>query len=127
MTQVLVGVFGSFEQADQAVASLVRAGIARSEMEVHSTERGSKEPVMDLGAGQPAKREDERVGGKIAHFFSNLFGSDAQPAEVGHYQEAVRRGGAILTVTVLDESKSGRPDSNCGRPQNGIRSGAGDC
>jgi uncharacterized protein (TIGR02271 family) len=46
--------------------------------------------------------------GRVEHFFKNLFGDDDRPEEVGHYQEAVRRGGALLSVEVLDESASER-------------------
>jgi uncharacterized protein (TIGR02271 family) len=104
MTQVLVGVFDSFEQADQAITHLTQAGIARSEMEIHATERGSEEPTSGVATEQAVEHENEGMGSKIGRFFGNLFGGDEQPAEVGHYQEAVRRGGAVLTVTVLDET-----------------------
>jgi len=36
-----------------------------------------------------------------------MFGADDRPDEVGDYQEAVRRGGALLTVTVVDEAHVG--------------------
>lgn len=37
MSQILVGVFNSFEEADQAVMRLEQSGIARSDMEVHAS------------------------------------------------------------------------------------------
>ncbi|MDR5798031.1 YsnF/AvaK domain-containing protein [Caballeronia sp. LZ008] len=39
----------------------------------------------------------------IEHFFKRLFGGSDEPEEVGHYHEAVRRGGALLSVDVSDE------------------------
>jgi uncharacterized protein (TIGR02271 family) len=40
----------------------------------------------------------------VENFFSNLFGS-SDVDNAGHYAEAVRRGGAVVTVNVHDESK----------------------
>jgi uncharacterized protein (TIGR02271 family) len=42
---------------------------------------------------------------RIEHFFKDLFGDDDVPEEAGHYREAVRRGGAVLSVDVADESR----------------------
>lgn len=105
MSEVLVGVFDSFEQADRAIEKLTQSGIDRSHMEVHANGRISDPLVEDPAVEQPALHTDEGPARKIARFFSNLFGNDEQPEEVGHYQEAVRRGGAVLTVTVLDEAQ----------------------
>lgn len=41
---------------------------------------------------------------RIEHFFKRLFGDDDRPEEVGHYQEAVRRGGVLLSVDVADDT-----------------------
>jgi uncharacterized protein (TIGR02271 family) len=105
MSQVLVGVFDSFEQADQALEQLTQTGIARSNMEVHAQNRASAVPAEDLHIEQPGEPTEESASYKIGHFFGKLFGGGEQPAEVGHYQEAVRRGGAVLTVTVIDEAQ----------------------
>ncbi|MBV0881564.1 YsnF/AvaK domain-containing protein [Noviherbaspirillum sp. L7-7A] len=40
----------------------------------------------------------------VENFFSNLFGG-SNSDDAGHYTEAVRRGGAVVTVTVEDETK----------------------
>ncbi|MFL9915924.1 YsnF/AvaK domain-containing protein [Paraburkholderia fungorum] len=105
MSQVLVGVFDSFEQADQALEQLTQTGIARSNMEVHANNRTTAVPAEDLRIEQPGEHTEESASYKIGHFFGKLFGGGEQPAEVGHYQEAVRRGGAVLTVTVVDEAQ----------------------
>jgi uncharacterized protein (TIGR02271 family) len=106
MSQILVGVFDSFEQAEQAVTRLTQGGIPRRDMEVHtndSTQGNAERPVVDDVA---PSHDAGNVGvfGKIEHFFSNMFGGDESRADVGHYQEAVRRGGALLTVNVADET-----------------------
>lgn len=105
MTQVLVGVFDSFADANQAIAALTEDGIAREDMELHSSERKSETLAEGTDTGLPVQHAPEGAETGIAGFFRRLFGNDEQPAEVGHYQEAVRRGGAILTVTVVDEAQ----------------------
>ncbi|AME27239.1 MULTISPECIES: YsnF/AvaK domain-containing protein [Burkholderiaceae] len=117
MSQVLVGVFNSFDEADQAVVRLEQSGIARSDMEVHASNLAG-DTTGTSGSGtlgatdhqvvsdRTVPNDGEGVGviAKIEHFFGNMFGGDEHPEEVGHYKEAVRRGGALLTVTVVDEA-----------------------
>ncbi|KAA0997455.1 DUF2382 domain-containing protein [Paraburkholderia panacisoli] len=103
MSQVLVGVFDSFEQADQALEQLTQTGIARSNMEVHANNQTAHELTEETRVERSAAHTEESASYKIGRFFGHLFGGGEHPAEVGHYQEAVRRGGAILTVIVLDE------------------------
>jgi uncharacterized protein (TIGR02271 family) len=105
MSQVLVGVFDSVEQAGQAQERLTQTGIARSAMEVHANSQTSAGPLEDSRVEEPTVHAEESASYKIGHFFGKLFGGGEQPAEVGHYQEAVRRGGAVLTVTVIDEAQ----------------------
>ncbi|WP_250495002.1 YsnF/AvaK domain-containing protein [Caballeronia sp. GAWG1-1] len=118
MSQILVGVFNSFEEADQAVMRLEQSGIARSDMEVHASSLAGDKTGTPASSGtlsatdrqavsdRTITNDGEGVGviAKIEHFFSNVFGGDERPEEVGHYKEAVRRGGALLTVTVVDEA-----------------------
>ncbi|CAB3806597.1 YsnF/AvaK domain-containing protein [Pararobbsia alpina] len=108
MTQVIVGVFDSFEEADGAVSRLVQGGLRRDDMEVHANDQLGAAGERTVDADKPAaSTASEEVGvfGKVERFFSNMFGSDDRPEEVGHYQEAVRRGGALLTVSVTDEAQ----------------------
>jgi uncharacterized protein (TIGR02271 family) len=105
MSQVLVGVFESYEQADYAQEHLAETGIARSAMEVHSDNRTNAETSADSGVVESPPRAEESAAYRIGHFFGKLFGGGEHPAEVGHYQEALRRGGAVLTVTVVDEAQ----------------------
>lgn len=108
MNQTIVGVFDTFQEANTAVEDLVQAGVARSSIDVHAQSMGTD--VMDtsdsVGLGsQPSDRQDEGVMARIEQFFQNLFGGDDRPQEVMHYQEAVRRGGALLTVDVVDDTQ----------------------
>lgn len=108
MTQTIVGVFDTFQEANNAVEDLVQAGIARSSIDVHAQNAtrdtmGTSDSTT-LGS-QPVDRQDEGVMARVEQFFENLFGGDDRPQEVMHYQEAVRRGGALLTVDVVDDTQ----------------------
>jgi hypothetical protein len=54
----------------------------------------------------PVFKATEEVGvfAEIEQFFGNMFGGDDRPEEVGHYQGAVHRCGALHAVTVIDEA-----------------------
>jgi uncharacterized protein (TIGR02271 family) len=107
MTQVIAGVFDSFQEAESAASRLVQDGLSRADMEVHANDQaaavGERTVVADEPAAPPSTGE-VGVFGRIEHFFGNMFGGADRPEEVGHYQEAVRRGGALLTVTVASEA-----------------------
>jgi len=103
MSQVLVGLFDSFEQAEHAIVRLTQAGIPRSDMEIHANGQTDDALAVDAPVEQQPAPTAEGSSSKIGRFFTNLFGGDEPPVEVGHYQEAVRRGGAVLTVTAHDE------------------------
>ncbi|BCQ29068.1 DUF2382 domain-containing protein (plasmid) [Caballeronia sp. NK8] len=109
MSQVIVGVFDSFQEAETAVSRLVESGLNRNDMDVHATGQAgaSSDPARPGAEMSTATTDETGVFGKIEHFFSNMFGADDRPDDVGHYQEAVRRGGALLTVTAADEADVG--------------------
>lgn len=100
MGQTIVGVFESFERANDVADRLADAGIPRSQVHVHARE-GDTAYAPDAGADEPHRGFVE----SIQDFFSNLFGDDDRREEVGHYSEAVRRGGALLSVDVQDEAE----------------------
>jgi uncharacterized protein (TIGR02271 family) len=110
MAQTLVGVFDSFGDAEAAAQRLEADGIPSSDVRIHARDDlASSDPSVSGGSTRPvvANRAAAEEGGtmeRIEHFFKNLFGSDDAPEEAGHYREAVRRGGALLTVDVADES-----------------------
>ncbi|ANN76345.1 YsnF/AvaK domain-containing protein [Bordetella flabilis] len=100
MAQNIVGVFDSFERANDVVERLVDAGISRSDVRVHARD-GNAAYEADTETGEPDRGFIENV----QHFFKNLFGEEDHREEVGHYSEAVRRGGALLSVEVQDETQ----------------------
>lgn len=110
MAQTIIGVFDSFADAERAQNRLESEGIARADMQVHSSTTGDANTL----SGDPTTRtvtndiDDGRVHdgpvSGIEHFFKRLFGGSDEPEEIGHYQEAVRRGGALLSVEVADET-----------------------
>lgn len=114
MAQTIVGIFDSFADADVAKERLIQDGISRSDIQTHEEDRAA-----DTSLGAPLAGDDTRVvttpghAGDTGHgmmagverFFANLFGSDERPDEVGHYHEAVRRGGVLLSVDVRDDAQ----------------------
>jgi len=110
MNQTVVGVFNSHEAAERAAEELSRQGIERSAMQIKATESGretsSTTPsgsTSSSSATSSTSGEDTGVMASIRHFFAELFG-DEDDDHAGHYAEAVRRGGAVLTVEA-DESR----------------------
>ncbi|SAL88056.1 Stress response protein YsnF [Caballeronia arvi] len=110
MAQTIIGVFDSFADAERAQSRLESEGIARADMEVHRSTTGDANTVSgdrttrsvtdDTGEDRV---HDGPVSG-IEHFFKRLFGGSDEPEEIGHYHEAVRRGGVLLSVEVADET-----------------------
>jgi uncharacterized protein (TIGR02271 family) len=110
MVQTVIGVFNSFEDAERARSRLESEGISRSDIEVHSSGPRDGLGLSGDATARSATRETDAdrphegpLGG-IEHFFKRLFGSSDEPEEVGNYHEAVRRGGALLSVDVDDET-----------------------
>lgn len=91
MSTTLVGVFDAYDEAQEASRKLEDAGIGRQSIRVES---GST-----TTAAAPA--EDRRG------FFAKLFGLGDDDENVGHYSEAVRRGNAVVTVSLDDETRIG--------------------
>lgn len=119
MTQTIVGVFDSFQDAEAAKRRLVDEGIPASTIQVHSRDAGTEsaatggitddvatrrddESSLNSSMATPSSPAHEGIMDRVEHFFSNLFGSNEHPEEVGHYHEAIRRGGALLAVDVAE-------------------------
>ena len=104
MTQSIVGLFNSFTEANSAKQKLVQQGFSANDIVVSAHEGDM--PATNTSA-QISSSQSGSSGGFMAgveNFFSSLFGgSDSDDA--GHYTEAVRRGGAVVTVTVADDTK----------------------
>ena len=103
--QTVIGVFDSIDEAQSARESLLNSGFEASELRVQSSsemeQRGNSSSTMTNPAG---KDQDEGFMAGVGRFFHNLFGSD-DTEQAGHYSEAVRRGSAVLTVTLADDSR----------------------
>jgi hypothetical protein len=114
MTQTIVGLFDSVSEAQSALDRLALEGIAHTDMHLHAQDESSgremsDEPLRNGGTATRTLAADTAEGapheGGIVHFFKRLFGNDDAPAAVGHYRESVRRGHALLTVDVVDDSR----------------------
>ncbi|AME27307.1 YsnF/AvaK domain-containing protein [Burkholderia sp. PAMC 26561] len=116
MAQTLIGLFNTFEDARSAADRLTQEGIPRTDVNVHANDDalqandgtlsaadngGTRTVVGDHAAGDV----HEHSTGGIAGFFKRLFGDDEAPEEVGHYHESLRRGHALLSVDVHDETR----------------------
>ncbi|WP_248323599.1 MULTISPECIES: YsnF/AvaK domain-containing protein [unclassified Caballeronia] len=112
MTQTIIGVFNTLQDAELAQTRLEAEGIARADMSVHSNDAGSSmttgAATSDVATDRPVGDAHEGAMGRIEHFFKNLFGDNDRPEEIGHYQEAVRRGSALLSVDVPDGMETER-------------------
>jgi uncharacterized protein (TIGR02271 family) len=104
MTQTVIGTFDNTTDADDAIRDLVDAGISRTAIQLHSQETGTTPP--EEGTTHVSGDHDHAQHGffaRIEHFFSNLVGDNDRPAEFSHYHEAIRRGGALVSVEVSDD------------------------
>ncbi|HJV28579.1 MAG TPA: YsnF/AvaK domain-containing protein [Aromatoleum sp.] len=93
MTQTVISVFDTTEQARSAEQLLIRQGIEPGT--VHLTRARAT-------ADTTGEKRDEGLLSGIGHFFSNLFGTDDSD-EVSTYSEALRRGGVVLSVDLPDD------------------------
>ncbi len=101
-SRTVVGVFDDYASAKRAVEALVSNGFSRETIDVTSTDTLTSDSPMANAAltGQPPRAS----GGGIGGFFQRLFGTDDEYA--GHYEEAVRRGAAIVSVATDDEDRA---------------------
>ncbi|MCM5680363.1 hypothetical protein M8A51_12565 [Schlegelella sp. S2-27] len=100
MAQVLVGVFERSEQAQQAHRELI--------------ERGVDPQHIQLAASQPPPDQGDEIGSSversmsihasIGDLFRSLFVEFGGPSDdVELYNEAIRRGGMVMSVQAQDE------------------------
>ena len=103
MDQTVIGVFDTYDHAERAKQQLITRGFSANDVQVraHSADLGG----TTSSTTTTTTISDHDVGfmDSVRNFFSDLFGPDADDA--GHYSEAVRRGGAVVAVTVADESR----------------------
>jgi uncharacterized protein (TIGR02271 family) len=99
MNQTVVGVFNSYDAAQRAADALSREGFDSSEVQIKGTgSAGASSTSSSTSGASDGTGEGTGVMASIRHFFADLFGDDGDHA--GHYTEAVRRGGAVVTVEV---------------------------
>jgi uncharacterized protein (TIGR02271 family) len=96
MKQTVVGLFESDADARRAMQMLTARGTDPNHVEItHAQEQAG------AGTGEQA---DTGMVNRVRNFFSGMFGPQDEP-EVGHYAEALRRGGAVLKVDVDDDAQ----------------------
>jgi len=93
--RVVVGVFDDYSTAQQASRELENQGISSSDIQVQSNMRTG-------AAGYGGAERHEKDEGGFSGWWHRMFGSDDSSDDHGHYSEAVRRGSAVLSVTVPD-------------------------
>ena len=96
MKQTVVGLFDSEAEAQRALQILTAKGTDPSHVQITHAEGA-------LGAGS-ATQADPGAANRVEGFFSDMFGPQDE-REVGHYAEAVRRGGALLKVEIDDDAQ----------------------
>jgi hypothetical protein len=127
MRQTVVGVFETSDEARRAQAALLDAQFQPASVRVSAggTSRGVDEGMAyPAGSGDPMgvggdflddrrasmmPASDRRPGSgdgpmeRVAEFFRDLFSPEDQRVEMAHYEEAIRRGGALVAVDTADE------------------------
>ena len=104
MDQTVIGVFDTYDHAERAQQQLIARGFSANDVQVraHGADLSSS-GTSTAGATRTTADTDIGFMDSVRNFFADLFGPDADDA--GHYSEAVRRGGAVVAVTVSDESR----------------------
>lgn len=105
MDQTVIGVFDTYEHAERAQQQLISRGFSANDVQVRAHGADLSGAGRSGTTATTTTTTDHDVGfmDSVRNFFSDLFGPDADDA--GHYSEAVRRGGAVVAVTVSDESR----------------------
>lgn len=114
--QTVIGAFDNQAAAQRAVERLVQTGLDRQDIHVQQQDDragGAPGPGTPGAATTMASRDtqgEDQKGG-IGNFFSNLFGMDDASRDTGNarahaYEDAVRRGHAIVVVDAQDEAQA---------------------
>jgi hypothetical protein len=105
MAQTVIGVFDSDPAAEAAVQHLLAVGVDREGIHIHTRPSEIEAMASEVEDGGAAVHEQESLLDRIERFFASLVGDDGHPPEFYHYREVVRRGGALVSVCVLDDSQ----------------------
>ena len=103
MDQTVIGVFDTYDHAERAKQQLIARGFSANDVQVRAHGGDVSGTGSSSAATTATSDHDAGFMDSVRNFFSDLFGPDADDA--GHYSEAVRRGGAVVAVTVADESR----------------------
>lgn len=111
MKHTVVALFDRHADARQAAAGLAAAGFAQAAVHVGETAAGTagpaaSEPHPHLSASAVIEG-GTGVRGRLMDLFSNLFGVEDTP-HAAHYEEAVQRGGTLVSVHADDEAQAAR-------------------
>lgn len=101
--------FDDRSRAEEAVASLVRAGFARHDVHIehkHATGEGSTNRHWD-GADREGVA-DRGALSALGHFFTSLLGRDNTSGHVDRYSQHVERGSYVVVVDGRDEADAQR-------------------
>jgi uncharacterized protein (TIGR02271 family) len=104
----VVALFDNYSEAERAVTRLVGAGITRDRIDIANDATATATASSGTAASGSVRQEDESIGDRIGNFFSRLFGGDDGRDDRTYYSEAVRRGGAVLTVDAATEADADR-------------------
>jgi uncharacterized protein (TIGR02271 family) len=99
MDQTVIGVFDTYDHAERAKQQLIARGFSANDVQV----RAHSADLAGTESSTTTSSHDVGFMDSVRNFFADLFGPDTD--DVGHYSEAVRRGGAVVAVTVADESR----------------------
>ncbi|QRX82359.1 hypothetical protein [Glaciimonas sp. PAMC28666] len=94
MSQTVVGVFDSYQSAENAQQELISSGFESSDVHIR------------MHAAHAVAAGTESVGSSLVdslrELLGNLFGGNHE--DIGHYSEAVRRGHVVVAITVADDA-----------------------
>jgi uncharacterized protein (TIGR02271 family) len=111
MNQTVIGVFDTYNHAEQARQELITRGFSANDVQVqaHTADTASSMTGSTTSTTSTSSTSSTTTGHDVGfmesvrNFFGDLFGPDQE--DTGHYSEAVRRGGAVVAVTVSDDSR----------------------
>src|SRR5215207_9445050 len=88
MTHTVIGIFDEDDQAQQAVARLVAAGLSSEYIDLSlKSEHGGRGDITD---------ENNTLGHKLGNYFRNIF---ADPDEALKYAAVAQRGAIVVAQT----------------------------
>ena len=104
MPQILIAAFDRYQQAQQAKAELLAAGIPDDVVQLSASMNPASvnSSRVEVIGEEPAA--EATAAEHIGNFFRRVFGDD-RPAHAGRYPEAARRGSTLVTVSLADDAQ----------------------